>query len=723
MSRYENQPIEIEPERYELLAEPTYRFELERREFLRVLGAGLLVTAVLPGQGWGQQRDRSSSRSRAAAGPDGRLHVSADGVVTVLTGKVEVGQDIRTALTLGVAEELRVAPANIRLIMGDTELVPDDGPTYGSRTVPRTFPVVRQAAAALREHFLDLAAAQWGVERAELSADDGKVHDSQRRRALTYGELAQSKRAPQKIGQVALTPAEQWKVAGRATHKINGEEFVTGRHLYPCDIRREGMLYGKVLRPPSAGAKLVGVDIARAAAPAGVTVVHDGDFVGVAAPTRNLAAKAIQAIDASWSAASQPNDRTIYDHLKSRPPSPGGGGLQQDNFVRPVEKGVLGDALANAAHKQEATYTIAYIAHVPLEARSAVAEWDDGKLTVWTGTQIPFNVRRDVADALRLSPGRVRVVMPDTGSAYGGKHRVDAAVEAAKLAVKVGRPVQVFWSREEEFNWAYLRPAGVIDVRAGAAQDGALVAWEFTNYNSGTSALNCPWYDIPNVKTGYQPSASPFRQGSYRALASTANNFARESHLDDLARQARIDPLAFRLKNLKDERLKAVVTKTAEKFGWERAKSSATRGYGIACGYEKGGYVACCAEVEVNPASGAARVARLTQGFECGAIVDPAHLKSQVVGCMIQGLGGALFEEVRFENGKILNNKFSGYRLPRFSDVPPIDVVLLDRKDLPPAGGGETPIIAVAPAIRNAVLAATGKALRSLPLRIDDVKS
>jgi isoquinoline 1-oxidoreductase len=382
----------------------------------------------------------------------------------------------------------------------------------------------------------------------------------------------------------------------------------------------------------------------------------------------------------------------------------------------------VADGLNAADQKIEAAYTIAYIAHCPLEPRAAVAEWAGDKLTVWTGTQGPFRVRSDVARSLGVPEGSVRVIMPDTGSGYGGKHTNEAAVEAARLAKAAAKPVKVVWTREEEFTWAYFRPAGLIEVKAGAKADGTLTAWEFHNYNSGGSAMQTP-YAVPNVRQEFHFTESPLRQGSYRALAATANHFARESHMDDLAHALKLDPLEFRLKNLKNDRLRAVLEAAAKRFGWGQAKAGAGRGFGIAGGTEKGSYVANCAEVEADVKTGRVKVVRVVSAFECGAVVNPEHLKNQVEGAVVMGLGGALFEAIRFDKGKILNPHFADYRVPRFTDAPALETVLLDRKDLPSAGAGETPIVAVAPAVGNAIFAACGLRLRSMPMVPNGLKA
>ena len=332
-------------------------------------------------------------------------------------------------------------------------------------------------------------------------------------------------------------------------------------------------------------------------------------------------------------------------------------------------------------------YTVAYIAHVPLEPRAAVAEWDaNGKLTVWTGSQRPFGVRSELATRFHIEEDKVRVIVPDTGSGYGGKHEGDAAAEAAVLAKAVGKPVKRNWTRQEEMTWAYFRPGGLIEAGGKADKDGTLTAWEFHNYNSGPSGLNTP-YAVASKAEQMHQSESPLRQGSYRGLAATANHFVREMYMDEIAHSIGMDPLEFRRKNAKDERLRAVIEAAAAKFNWAGRKKTAGHGFGIAAGFEKGGYVATCAEVAVT--NGQVKVVRVVEAFECGAIVNPEHLRNQVEGAISMGIGGALFEHIDFAGGKIETNLLSKYRVPRFSDMPVIESVLLDRKDLPSAKPGK----------------------------------
>ncbi len=719
MSDAKNQDIRLEPERYELTSGPAYSFDLDRRDFFKFLGAGLLVVSVLRPFAWTQES--GGTRRRGESLPEeinAWLHLGENGKVTVYTGKVEVGQNIRTSLTQAVAEELHVQSGSIELVMGDTRLTPFDMGTFGSRTTPTMNLQLRKVASAARDALIDLAASQWHIDRQQLAAIDGRVSDAHHNRSVEYAALVKGQQLTQSIpAQDPLAAPAEWTTLGKSAAKVNGSDFVTGKHRYPSDQKLPDMWYGKVVRPPSFGASLVSVDLKKAEQ-MGAVAVRDGNFVGVAAPTSAAARAAVATIKAEWKAEPQPSSGELFDYLRNNPAEgkdPTGDG---DRF----DTGNVDQALASAKHRLRQTYTVSYIAHVPLEPRAAVAQWDGDSITVWTGTQRPFGVRAELAEAFRIPEDKVRVLMPDTGSAYGGKHTGETAIEAARLARAAKRPVKVMWTREEEFTWAYFRPAGVIDVMSGMAEDGSIQAWEFHNYNSGSAGIRT-FYEIPNQRIIFHPVHSPLRQGSYRALAATANHFARESHMDEMARSLKMDPLAFRMKNLKNERLRAVFDAAADKFGWSKRQSGEGRGFGMGGGYEKLGNIATFVEVHVERDSGDVRVVRVVSAFECGAIVNPDNLRNQIEGANVQGLGGALFEAIAFENGKILNARLSQYRVPRFSDLPAIETVLVDRKDLPSAGAGECPMVGLAPAIANAIHDATGVRLHSLPLVPDGLKA
>ena len=542
-------------------------------------------------------------------------------------------------------------------------------------------------------------------------AGDGKISNPATGKSLRYAELVREDFGlADPPPEVKTKPASQWTIAGQPVAKVDARAFVTGAHRYTTDLRPEGMLYGKVLRPPAFGATLVSYDDSATKEMKDVVLVRDGDFVAAAAPTVAKAQAALAKLSVQWKEVPQISDKEIFTYLKNNAEP------LKNEHIRSA-KGSVTDGLAAAAHKLETSYTVAYIAHAPLEPRAAVAQWDGGKLTVWMGTQRPFAVRDDLADAFHVTEKNVRVIVPDTGSAYGGKHTSDAGLEAARLArATAGRPVKLVWMREEEFTWAYFRPAGVIEVNSGIAADGKLTAWDFHNYHSGMSGIETP-YEVANQVTQYHQVPLVLRCGSYRGLAATANHFARETQMDSLAYAAGMDPLQFRLANLSDARMRAVLEAGAKAFGWPRKKSGDGQGFGVAAGYEKGSYVATFAEISVDPKSKAISVKKLVEAFECGAIVNPDGLRNQVVGAMIQGLGGALFESIRFQNGRITNPHFASYRVPRFRDVPEIEAILLDRKDIPSAGAGETPIMAVAPALGNAYYDATKIRMTSLPLQ------
>ena len=710
--------VSMEPERYELAAAAPYHFDLGRREFFKFLGAGLLVVSVLKPAVIAQESGGASRRGESLPKEiDAWLHIGESGKVTVYTGKAEMGQNIRTSLSQAVAEELHVPIEKIEMVMGDTQLTPFDMGTFGSRTTPTMNLQLRKVAAAAREMMIGLAAAQWQTDRQHLVAADGKVTDPPNKRSVEYAALTKGQQLTQTVTpETPLIPAANWKVAGQSALKVDGRDFVTGRHRYPSDQKLPDMLYGKVLRPPSFGATLLSLDTQKAEQ-MGATAVHDGNFVGAAAASTELAAAACAAIQAEWKSEPQPSSKDLFDYLRKNTvegKDPTGDGDRYD-------VGAVDQALASADHRLQQTYTVSYIAHTPLEPRAALAKWDGDNLTVWTGTQRPFGVRGQLAEAFRIPEDRVRVLMPDTGSGYGGKHTGETAIEAARLARAAKRPVKLVWTREEEFTWAYFRPAGVIDATSGVRSDGTITAWEFHNYNSGSAGIRT-YYEIPNQRIVFHAANSPLRQGSYRALAATANHFARESHMDEMAHTVKMDSLEFRLKNLKDERLRAVFEAAAKQFGWGKSKA-AGQGFGMGGGYEKLGNIATFAEVHVDRQSGNVKVVRVVSAFECGAIVNPDGLRNQIEGSNVQGLGGALFEAIEFDNGKILNGRMSEYRVPRFSDVPVLETVLLDRKDIPSVGAGECPMIGLAPAIANAIFDAAGVRLRSLPLVPNGLKT
>jgi isoquinoline 1-oxidoreductase len=711
---------------------------ISRRRFMQVLGAGLLVAVTREGAdaaapGGAAAGGRGAARGgggRGGAGRGGggfggggsttvsaRLHIGQDGAITVMSGKVEGGQGARAEITSVVAEELRVPIGQITVILGDTDLVPDDGPTVGSGTTPRTIPAIRQAAAGARSALIALAASKWGVAPADVQANEGKVTAGLK--SATYGELVGGDSntifAAQPAANVTVTAVSQWKVMGTPVLRNDRKDMVTGSHQYPSDITVPGMLYGKILRAPSygraagSGAPLVSIDMTAATKLPGVLAFRDGDFVGVAAPTNFQAEAALAALAATakWNETSTLTSKTLYADLLAGSPNAA---------VNPYAADV-----ASAAKSVKGEYHVAYIQHAPLEPRAAVAQWSNGKMTVWTGTQMPFGVKTQVASALGISAAAVRVIVPDFGGGFGGKHQGDAAVEAARLARGINRPVWIRWTREEEFTWAYFRPAAVIVAEGGLDAQGQITSWHYASIGPGGAGVASPY----NIRGGRNQSTSlasraPLREGSYRGIGATANHFGREVFMDELATAAGIDPLTFRLNHISDPRLQTVLQTAATRAGFadKWKNKQANMGIGLACGTEKGGYLATCAQVTVDRKSGTVKVNKVTEVFECGAIVNPHGLLSQVTGAIVMGLGAAIREEIMFDKGQITNGTFGNYQPPRFADVPELDVHLINRPDIASAGAGESPIMGVGPAVANAVFHATGVRIRQMPVKL-----
>jgi len=623
---------------------------LNRRRWLQSLGAATVFQIVAEAQPGGTRLV-------------GRVHLNPDGTVTLFTGKVDIGQGSRTLLTQCVAEELRVDPAKVRVVMGDTAITPDDGGTYGSLTTPLTAPLVREAAAEVRG-------------------------------------------SPPSSGKVDLTPPTQWKVLGSSLPNVNGRAIVTGGLKYSTDLKLPGMLAAKVIRPAAYNADLLSYETGAAEKLPGVQVVRDGNLLAVIAPDEDTAGKAAALVRAEWKEKELIDSREVFAYFKKNSTPPVAN--LKTRYPPLFQHGSVADALAGAERRHQAAYTVAYIAHVPMEPRAALAFWDDKELTVHCGTQVPFGVRSQLADAFGISAEQVRVVVTATGGGFGGKHGSEVAFEAAKLAKAAGKPVRVAWTREEEFIRSYCRPAGLIEVRS-ALDRGRITAWDFHNYNSGPASL-LPPYAIPDYWCGFHRSPSPLCQGAYRSLAAVANTFARETHVEELAALAGEDPVAFRLRNIENARLREVIERAATTFGWGRSRDAAV---GMACNIEKDAHIALFIEIEGAPP--AVHVRRMVMAFDCGAVLNPDNLRNQITGALIMGMGGALFEQLRYDRTKVLNNRLSDYRVPRFSDVPRIEVILVDRRDVTPAGAGESPITVVAPALGAAIYRTTGRRLRALP--------
>jgi isoquinoline 1-oxidoreductase len=620
--------------------------EYKRRDFLRLLGSGSLLTLPLPG----------------AAGPV-RIRLAEGGIYEAFTGKMEMGQGARTLLMQAIAEELRVPMDRIRLTMADTEIVPDDGGTWASLTAPESVPAVRKAAADLAGH--------------------------------------------------PLTDPSDWKVLGASVKPVHGRDAVTGALRYCSDVRVEGMLHGRIVRPDAYRAKLESFDDQEARKIPGVRVVREGNLLGVVATDEATAKRAAGLIRAQWKAEPLPPIESLAELFRKSAVAP----VEANDVRYPplIRRGDPERALREATQTLSAEYWTPPIAHAALEPRAAIAEWRDGSLIVQCGKQAPFLVRAELAKAFGIPESKVRVQVTMPGGAFGGKQRGECELEAAHLAKAAGAPVRLAWTREEEFWVAYSRPAALISVESGVDGNGRLITWRFRNYNSGASGLRPP-YDLPHMSNEFWRAESPLRQGSYRSLAATANTFARESHVDEWAHRLQRDPLEFRLANIADVRLKEVLERGAERFGWARRKTGGGTGFGIACNLEKDARLVLFVETEGSGA--ATRLRRMVAVGDFGAALNPDNLRNQMQGAIIQGIGGAMWEQLEFDQRQQKTRRISQYRMPRFRDMPEITVELIDRRDVPAAGAGESPITLPAPAIANALFAATGVRKRSLPLAV-----
>jgi isoquinoline 1-oxidoreductase len=445
----------------------------------------------------------------------------------------------------------------------------------------------------------------------------------------------------------------------------------------------------------------------------GAIVIEKDDLVAVLHPYPDMARRAMDRVRAEFDTPSMDvDDETIFEHLLNVAP--------EGSVVE--EGGSLETGEGTASQTYETTFYDGYVAHAPIETHTAVVKIDGDKATVWASTQTPFRVKDQVAEALGFPAQNVRVITPFVGGGFGGKTGGPQAVEAALLARETGKPVQVAWTREEEFFLDTFRPAAVVKIKSGTDDSGKIVHWDYNVYLAGSRGSE-HIYNVPHFKTvahgewrGALPGVHPFAIGPWRAPACNTNTFSRESHMDIMASKMGRDPLEFRLENLTDERMRRVLTAVAEKFGWSAGKAPSGRGYGLACGIDAGTYVAFMAEVQVNKTDGTVKVERVACAQDMGLVVNPEGATMQMEGCMTMGLGYALTEDIRFKGGDIYDKNFDTYELPRFSWVPKIETVIIDAQNDPPHGGGEPAIVGMGAVVANAIFDATGARLHQMPM-------
>ncbi len=692
---------------------------LSRREFLKALGGGIFIFFIV-----GDSSTLGAVNRRDWGYPEGfnaYLRIGEDGRVRCFTGKIEQGQGVITSLAQTLADEIDVALESVDMVMGDTDLCPYDMGTFGSLTTRFFGPVIREAGAEARAVLMELASEQLKVPRERLMTEKGAIFDtSERGKRVTYGELAKGKAIERHLEKKPdVKSVSEFKIIGKPTLRQDAVEKVTGKAKYAGDIRLEGMLYARILRPPAHGAKLKDVDTSAAGRMEGIRVVRDGDLVAVMGRSPDESEKALAKVKADFEVPeAKVDDKSIFEHF-----------LKWD-VKRDVaeEAGDLkaGEELADEVI--ERTYLSGYVAHAPIEPHTAVARFEGDKITVWASTQTPFPLKNDLAEELVMDKKNVRVITPFVGGGFGGKTRNGQAIEAARLAKLAGAPVQVGWTRAEEFFYDSFRPASVIKVKSGVTKEGKVVLWDFDIYFAGGRGSQM-FYDVPNHRTttygnrgGGAPSAHPFATGAWRAPANHNNTFARECQMDIMAEKVGMDPVEFRLKNLADKKMRGVLKAGVEKFGWTSSKGPSGRGVGVALGIDSGTYVATIAEVEVDKIRGSVKVKRVVCVQDMGLVINPQGAKLQMEGCITMGLGYVLSEELRFKGGEVLDVNFNTYELPKFSWVPKIETMTIEADDQPAQGGGEPAIICLGGAVGNAIYDATGARLLQLPMTRERVQ-
>jgi len=684
---------------------------LDRREFLRLTGTGLLVTWVVDGL-FGRP-ELAAFQGRPGGPPadvNAYLHIGADGRVTCLVGKIEMGQGVMTSLPQLVAEELNVPLSAIDIVLGDTDLCPYDAVTGGSLSIRQFGAALRAAAAEAKAVLMQMAAERWQVPVADLTVEGGVVmRTSDRTKRITYGELTEGKRIERRLeGRPTLESPSQFTIIGKTTPRRDAFDKVTGRAKYAGDIVPPQALHARILRPPTHGAILQTVDTSAAEKAAGVRVVRDRDIIAVLHAHRDEAGKALALVKAAWSSSpSTLTHESIFDHLV-KTSGPGNAAGQGGDLA-------AGTALATLTFDE--TYRKGYVAHAPMETHTAVASVENGKVTIWASTQSPFGLKTQVASALGLPPENVRVITPYVGGGFGGKMMSTQGVEAARLAMAAGVPVRVTWSREEEFFLDVFDPAAVITIRSGLDANRKIVLWDYAVFGAGSRGAT-HFYAIPHHRTQVRGNAQglhPFGTGPWRAPGANANAFARESQIDIMAAKAGMDPVEFRLLNLSDARMRRVLESAAKAFGWSPKPGPSGRGFGVALGTDAGAYCANMAEVRVDKTTGKITVVRLLAAQDMGIVVNPEGAIQQMEGCMTMGMGYALAEDIHFRNGDILDTNFDTYQLPRFSWLPKLETVLVD-SDLQPQGGGEPGIVQMGGVLANAVFDACGARVTKLPM-------
>ncbi len=680
--------------------------QLSRRNFLKLSGSGVFIffTPGVFGALAPQQRGRSYPSDFNAY-----LKIGEDGRVSVYCSKIEMGQGIITSMAQMLAEELDVKLESIDMVMGDTMLCPWDGGTTGSRSTKYYGPPLRRAGAEARAILLQLASEKLSIAPGQLVVKEGVISDKTNvARKVTYGELVQGRQIERHLSEVPIKSISEHTVSGKPTMRMDAWPKVTGEAKFAGDYKLQGMLHAKILRPPSHDAVLVSVDSSKARDISGAVVIQQDGLIAVLHEKPELAENALFLVSAKWDLPEPKVDnQSIFDYLKEAAPE---GRIY-------VEKGSLTEGHAAAERSVKSEFYNHYVAHAPIEPYTLLANVEDEQVTVWASTQAPFRVRQTVAETLDIPEEKVHVITPFVGGGFGGKKSGQQISEAVLLSKITGHPVQLAWTRREEFFYDAFRPAAVVQMESGLNAEGHIMFWDCDVLFTGSRSSE-PIYNIPHfcVKNRTESSVHPFGTGAWRGPGSNTNVFAMESHTDMLAQAAGMDPLLFRMNNLTDPRMIRVLNAVINKFGHSFNKGPSGKGYGIACTNYLNSYVATIAHVSVNKSTGKVKVERVVCAQDMGEVINPQGAKIQIEGGITMGISAALFEEIEFSGGKIRTENFDSYQITKFTDTPAIDIVLVDNPDLAPQGCGEPAITTIGAALANAIFDAVGARVYTLPM-------
>ena len=720
-----------------------------RRDFLKSSGA--LVVALSATPVLAQGAASAAGKTVDASQVDAYLAIHADGTVTLYSGKVDLGTGLRVAFPQIAAEELGLPIERVRLVEGDPDLTPDQGPTSGSTGISRGGLQVRQAAATARQALVKLAAEKLGKPATELDAIDGEVRPKAGGPGVTFAALLADKHFDLKLDSKApVRKPSEFRLVGKHLRRPDVPAKATGRHLYMHDLEVPGMLHGRVIRPAVQGATLENVDESSVAAIPGVKVVRIKNFLGVVAPDEWDALRASRLLKATWTGGGLPvSSEDLGDWTRTR------AAVTSDETLD--KKGDFDAAFVATERKITAEFYWPVQSHASLGPSCAIADVQADEARIWCSSQGTHRYRKHFADMLGLPEKSTHVQYLDGAGCYGMNGHEDAAADAAFLSRAVGKPVRVQWMREDEHGHDPKGPAQVITQEASLSADGKITAWrsqmwipKATNnlptipllapaetgsqqpQGIGTGSISqgaTPIYDIPNQHTiVHWLKDTPLRPSHLRAPGKIGNLLAVETFMDELALLANRDPLEFRLAYLADPRGRECLQRAASLFKWDTrvAPRRNGRGRGIAFTQYKGGqetYVAMAMEVEVAAATGRIKVTRVACAHDCGQIINPDGVRAQVEGSILQTIGRTLYEEVKFDRQNVTNRDWSSYPVFTFADLPELKIDLIDHPDKAPWGAGEAATVPVAAALANAVFDATGLRLRRAPFTAQRVKA